>query len=138
MRRSKRIQKKLLLIIAITGALVLVLLKVFSENISLFLKPAEVYEMKNKPTNEVRIGGYVNDLKFDKETESFSFVITDGKNDIFVKYKGMLPSLFKEGQMAVVIGNLVDCDSVHQVCFKACGVLAKHDENYRPPLDKKS
>ena len=132
MMRSKRIQKRLFIIVAIAASLVIILLKVFNDNISLFLKPAEVYEMQSELTDEFRIGGFVRDLKFDTKTESYSFVVTDNQHDILVEYKGMLPSLFKEGQMSVVGGKITKCASNDKICFKASEVLAKHDENYKP------
>lgn len=128
--RSRRISKKLLLIVAITACLIFILLKIFSDNISLFLKPAEVYEKINSIQGEIRIGGYVKNLKLDEKTITYSFIITDNNDhDILVTYKGMLPSLFKEEQMSVVTGQITKCN---KVCFQAREVLAKHDENYKP------
>ncbi len=134
--RVKKISKRLLIIVGIAAALVMVLLRVFNDNISLFLKPAEVYEMQATLNDEFRIGGFVKDLKFDMSTESYSFIVTDNQYDIFVEYKGMLPSLFKEGQMSVVGGVIQECRLVDRICFKASEVLAKHDENYKPPINK--
>jgi cytochrome c-type biogenesis protein CcmE len=134
--RVKNISARLLIIVGIAAVLVVVLLKVFNDNISLFLKPAEVYEMQSTLHDEFRIGGFVKDLKFDIATESYSFTITDNKYDIVVEYKGMLPSLFKEGQMSVVGGIIKKCQAVDTICFKASEVLAKHDENYKPPTNK--
>ena len=57
-----------------------------------------------------------------------AFVITDTAHDIPVRYKGILPDLFKEGKGAVAQGKVGD-DGV----FTASEVLAKHDENYMPP-----
>jgi cytochrome c-type biogenesis protein CcmE len=45
-----------------------------------------------------------------------------------VRYKGLLPGLFREGQGVLVVGQL-DASRV----FYAKEVLAKHDENYMPP-----
>jgi len=45
-----------------------------------------------------------------------------------VKYNGILPSLFREGQGIVAQGHL----NAHGV-FIADQVLAKHDSTYRPP-----
>ena len=61
-----------------------------------------------------------NDLKI-------KFEVTDGKHDIPVRYQGIVPDLFREGQGVVAdgkleAGNLVDADTV----------LAKHDERYMP------
>ena len=59
---------------------------------------------------------------------TLAFVITDTAHDIPVRYKGILPDLFKEGKGAVAQGKVGD-DGV----FTASEVLAKHDENYMPP-----
>jgi cytochrome c-type biogenesis protein CcmE len=45
-----------------------------------------------------------------------------------VRYQGILPDLFREGQGIVAQGVLGN-DGV----FAASEVLAKHDENYMPP-----
>jgi cytochrome c-type biogenesis protein CcmE len=43
-----------------------------------------------------------------------------------VSYRGVLPSLFREGQGVVVEG------AMQGGTFEAASVLAKHDENYMP------
>ena len=114
------------------GCLVLILLKIFNENISLFLKPAEVYSMKNDIKKEIRIGGFVKDGSIKFITDHYEFIVTDNAgHDIIVSFKGMLPSLFKAKQMSVIGGHLIACNGA-QLCFKATEVLAKHDENYKP------
>ena len=45
-----------------------------------------------------------------------------------VRYSGILPDLFREGQGIIAMGSL---DQGGQ--FEADEVLAKHDENYMPP-----
>jgi cytochrome c-type biogenesis protein CcmE len=45
-----------------------------------------------------------------------------------VRYSGILPDLFREGQGVIVQGKLDDAG-----VFNASQVLAKHDENYMPP-----
>ena len=52
----------------------------------------------------------------------------DIAHDMPVRYKGILPDLFKEGKGVVAEGKL-SADGV----FNATQVLAKHDENYMPP-----
>ena len=56
------------------------------------------------------------------------FIITDFKNEIFVTYKGTVPSLFLEGKGVIAEGILKD-----KKYFIADKILAKHDENYMPP-----
>jgi cytochrome c-type biogenesis protein CcmE len=58
-----------------------------------------------------------------------TFVLTDhAGSDFSVRYSGILPDLFREGQGVLVQGKL-GTDGV----FLADQVLAKHDENYMPP-----
>jgi cytochrome c-type biogenesis protein CcmE len=45
-----------------------------------------------------------------------------------VKYDGLLPALFREGQGVVAMGSLTPSGT-----FEANQVLAKHDEKYMPP-----
>lgn len=131
--QSKRIKKKLLIIVIVAIGLVLLFLKIFSDNISLFLKPSEVYTKLSQINNEIKIGGYVQDIKFDKTSLEYSFILTDyNSHEIFVRYKGILPSLFKEGQMSVVSAKIDKNNSSNRINVVAREVLAKHDENYKP------
>jgi cytochrome c-type biogenesis protein CcmE len=57
-----------------------------------------------------------------------SFQLTDEAAAIDVRYQGVLPDLFREGQGIVAIGTLEPSGR-----FRADEVLAKHDENYMPP-----
>ena len=45
-----------------------------------------------------------------------------------VRFDGILPDLFREGQGIIAIGELTPDGH-----FEAAEVLAKHDENYMPP-----
>ena len=57
------------------------------------------------------------------------FALTDYKGATFaVRYEGILPGLFREGQGILVTGVLDEGGT-----FQAEEVLAKHDENYMPP-----
>ncbi len=58
---------------------------------------------------------------------SAQFLLTDNLAEVAVVYRGVLPALFAEGDQAVVIGT----NGNKQIL--ATQVLAKHDENYRPP-----
>ena len=135
--RSKRIKKRLLLVVLIASGLVMLCLKIFSDNISLFLKPSEVYARLPEIDKEIKIGGYVKDIKFNQETLEYSFILTDyNSHEILVTYKGMLPSLFREGQMSVVSARVDQNNSDEKIYVIAREVLAKHDENYKPKVDK--
>lgn len=56
------------------------------------------------------------------------FDLADNEQQVTVRYQGILPDLFREGQGVIVNGRL-DTDGN----FIADEVLAKHDENYMPP-----
>jgi cytochrome c-type biogenesis protein CcmE len=54
-------------------------------------------------------------------------VFTEDDIVVTVKYDGILPDLFREGQGIVANGSLTDGNII-----EASEVLAKHDENYMP------
>ena len=67
-------------------------------------------------------------LRREPDGLTVEFVVTDTARNIPVRFKGILPDLFKEGKGVVAQGKL-EADG-H---FAADQVLAKHDENYMPP-----
>lgn len=56
-----------------------------------------------------------------------TFRVTDLVNTVPVRFTGILPDLFGEGQGVVTEGTFGDDGT-----FLASDVLAKHDENYMP------
>jgi cytochrome c-type biogenesis protein CcmE len=56
-----------------------------------------------------------------------SFDVADGGATLPVRYQGILPDLFREGQGVVAEGVLEPTGS-----FRADTVLARHDESYMP------
>ena len=93
-----------------------------------FYAPQEIKNLTNIPTNKIRIGGLVKEGSIKKNNNTYVFIITDYKNEIFVEYNGLLPNLFIEGKSTVAEGVLKD-----KKYFIASTILAKHDENYMPP-----
>ena len=61
-------------------------------------------------------------------SDQISFTITDFKNEINVKFSGVIPNLFLEEKGVVAEGFLKDKNFLD-----ASKILAKHDENYMPP-----
>ena len=61
-------------------------------------------------------------------SDQISFTITDFKNEINVKFSGVIPNLFLEEKGVVAEGFLKDKNFL-----EASKILAKHDENYMPP-----
>ena len=78
----------------------------------------------------LRLGGVVEKGSFKRLGNGLKveFYVTDFKEHLKVSYEGPLPDLFREGQGVVAEGFLSPSGT-----FYAYHVLAKHDENYRPP-----
>mgnify|MGYP003326335566 CR=1 FL=1 len=113
---------------SITVVLVLIAL---NENINLFNPPEQIVAGGAPSGVTIRAGGMVADdsVLHDERGLGVSFVVTDYQgSDFQVRYSGILPDLFREGQGILVKGKL-DPSGI----FRAEEVLAKHDENYMPP-----
>ena len=114
--------------VGLTVALVLFALR---ENINMFYEPAKIASGEAPAHTRIRAGGMVAEGSVQRASDSLevTFVLTDhAGSDFRVRYAGILPDLFREGQGILVQGELAD-DRV----FQADEVLAKHDENYMPP-----
>lgn len=116
---------------------VYLLLNSISTNIMFFLTPTELQSKQEDDSKAVRLGGLVKkgSIKTARDNSGLvEFILTDETNEVKVKYMGILPSLFKEGQGIVAKGYLTrkPTDTFIAV-FSAKELLAKHDENYKPP-----
>jgi cytochrome c-type biogenesis protein CcmE len=118
------------LIVLGVGAAAAFALTAFQENLLYFYAPSDVTAGKAPADKSFRLGGMVPEGSFKRAPGSMeaTFVLTDYGSNITVKYTGVLPDLFREGQGVVARGRL-GSDGV----FVAEEVLAKHDENYMPP-----
>ncbi len=79
---------------------------------------------------QVRIGGFVAlDSVAYGEGAEMVFTVEDGSEQtVQVKFVGIAPDLFREGQGVVATGKF---DAKNEI-FLADQLLAKHDENYQP------
>jgi len=111
------------------GLAVVFALLAFQNNIVYFVTPTQVATNEIPEGDTYRIGGMVVDGSVKKEGVDVEFELTDTLNIVKVKYNGILPDLFREGQ-GIVANGRVDRDAR---VFNAFEVLAKHDENYMPP-----
>lgn len=127
--RKQRLYFISALMIALVAAVALALYAL-KQNINLFYTPSQLLLNKPAVTQTIRIGGLVKQgsVTHNGFDNAVSFVVTDTRQNIEVRYRGLLPDLFREGQGIVVEGKL-DSHSILQ----ASQVLAKHDENYMPP-----
>lgn len=130
----KPARKKRLLLIAlmVTGIAVGVgfALKSLDENIMFFFSPSEVVAGKAPQGRLFRMGGMVVAGSVSRPGEGLTvhFDIADNSDSVTVRYTGILPDLFREGQGIIANGRLSEDGA-----FVAQEVLAKHDENYMPP-----
>jgi cytochrome c-type biogenesis protein CcmE len=122
--------------LAFAGALLLsgvfaAVLVVFAlrDNVLFFYSPSDLATRPVPAGQSFRIGGLVENGSVVREQGlNVRFVVTDGKNSVPVRYSGVLPDLFREGQGVVALGTR-EPDGT----FAAREVLAKHDETYMPP-----
>ena len=73
-------------------------------------------------------GPHFDAKRLAEESLKVEFTVTDNAQRLTVRYEGILPDLFREGQGVIAQGRLQE-DKV----FIADQVLTKHDENYMPP-----
>ena len=82
-----------------------------------------VYEEGVRISGEVQTGS----VQWDAGTLDLSFVMTDGKQNVDVTYRGGLPDLFREGSPVVIEGRY-SSDGV----FHATQLFAKCPSKYEP------
>lgn len=99
------------------------------QNINVFLTPEQITKTRLAENYHFRLGGMVkkNSVVRNKNDLGVEFVVTDLKQDLRVRYVGVLPDLFREGKGMIAEGSLNK-----QGIFVATQILAKHDENYMP------
>lgn len=116
--------------VAVLGLAAWMVLGAFQQNLVFFFSPTDVIEGRAPQGRSFRIGGMVEvgSIKRQADGLTVGFVVTDTAKSIPVRYKGILPDLFKEGKGVVAQGK-IGPDGL----FIADEVLAKHDENYMPP-----
>ena len=103
----------------------IILLFAFRSGIEFYKSPTQLLEVKDASIR-LRVGGLVLRGSVENIGVNNSFVITDGNNEVEVRFVGVLPDLFAEGRGVIVRGQFKDN------VFIASQVLAKHDEKYMP------
>ncbi len=125
-----RKQRRLILIGGSLGVLAIaagLVLSALRESIVFFNSPTDIAEKHVSAGARLRLGGLVKEGSVQRgDNLQIRFVVTDGKNDVPVRYQGIVPDLFREGQGVVAEGKLEGGSLV------ADSVLAKHDERYMP------
>mgnify|MGYP000548384817 CR=1 FL=1 len=133
-RRKKRMFTIIAVLLGIGSAIGLTLYAL-QENINLFYTPSELIEgkgpNKEKPFigQKLRIGGMVvpGSVVRNEESLDVEFKLIATGPLVTIRYHGILPDLFREGQGIVAQGVLIEPNVI-----EAFEVLAKHDEEYMP------
>lgn len=124
-------QRLVLVSAALVAALVAVLLAMWGlkDRASYFYTPADIAAGKAIEGQGMRLGGMVEKGSLRREADGVTirFLVTDGKAETPVVFRGIVPDLFREGSGAVAEGRL------EHGTFVADNILAKHDERYMPP-----
>lgn len=117
------------MIIAGVSVAVFFTLKALDANIEYFRTPTQISNGEFNQEQRYRIAGLVKkgSVTTLEDGVTREFLITDCEHDVAVRYTGILPDLFREGQAIVAKGIFTD-----KQLMTAAQVLAKHDENYVP------
>jgi len=130
MTRKQRRLYTVLGAMALLGIAAGLVLYAMRDTLVYFYSPTEIAQKQLPPGRNFRVGGLVEQgsVLRDKDGVTIDFVVTDLTTKMPVRFRGLLPDLFREGQGIVAEGAM---DA--QGRFIASSVLAKHDENYMPP-----
>lgn len=126
LKKTRRIQILALAFVALAGSTALIGYAM-RDGINFFRAPAQVIAEPPEAGEVFRLGGLVEPGSLVRgQGETVSFNVTDGAEVVPVRFTGVLPDLFTEGQGMIGTGVLVNGT------FEASEILAKHDESYMP------
>lgn len=126
LKKQRRIQVIVLTAVALSLSTALIGYAM-RDGINFFRAPSQMVDNPPRLGEVFRLGGLVEDGSLVRgQGKTISFVVTDGGATVPVRYTGVLPDLFGEGQGAVMLGSM-EGDT-----FVATEVLAKHNETYMP------
>lgn len=128
MTRKRRRLYLVVALVAVLGVATALVLTAFQDSLVYFYSPTDIAAKHPGVDRRFRLGGLVKPGSVEKDGATTAFVVTDLQNEVPVRYTGLLPDLFREGQGVVTQGRF---DARGQ--FIAQDVLAKHDEKYMPP-----
>jgi cytochrome c-type biogenesis protein CcmE len=129
LRKQRRLILVVLSLLLLGGASGLVLFAL-SDSVAFFVTPSDIASGKVDVDKRFRLGGLVvgGSVQRNANDGVVRFRLSDQAKEVPVRYQGILPDLFREGQ-GIVAQGVLGADGV----FVASEVLAKHDENYMPP-----
>ena len=126
-------QRLTLIVFAVVAALAAVLLAIWGlrDQAAFFRSPGDIAASAPPAGQAFRLGGMVEKGSLRRAPDGVTIAFTVGDetaSKVRVRYRGIVPDLFKEGSGVVAEGRL-DGSGL----FVADEILAKHDENYKPP-----
>jgi cytochrome c-type biogenesis protein CcmE len=127
--KNQRLVLALIALAALIGAALLAM-SALSDRASYFYSPSDAVKDHVALGQAVRLGGMVEkgSLKREADGVTITFDVTDGAATVHARYTGIVPDLFREGSGVVAEGRFTAPGA-----FAADTILAKHDENYKPP-----
>ncbi|MFW5834698.1 MAG: cytochrome c maturation protein CcmE [Pseudomonadota bacterium] len=128
--RTRKTQRLVLVLgaVGLIGAASGLVLASLGQNVAFFTSPTDIATGAARTDKRLRLGGVVVEGSVLRDGVEVSFSVTDYAHDLDVRYAGLLPDLFREGQGIVALGA-IGTDGT----FEADEILAKHDESYMPP-----
>lgn len=129
-RKQSRLYAVLALVLGVSVAVTLVLVAL-KDNVSYFRTASDVVSgayPERTTGRSFRLGGMVEKGSVRHEGEVLMFSVTDMTNRLTVRFRGVPPDLFREGQGVIADGKMASDGT-----FIAEQILAKHDEKYMPP-----
>jgi cytochrome c-type biogenesis protein CcmE len=126
-------QRLTLVLFALAAAAVAVLLAIWGlrDRAAFFRSPGDIAAAAPPPGEAFRLGGMVEkgSLRREPDGVTIDFVVGDETAaKVPVRYRGIVPDLFREGSGVIAEGRLAPGG-----LFVADEILAKHDETYKPP-----
>ena len=127
-----RQQRMLAVGLAVAGVILAtaLTLRAFQDNMMFYVEISDAVAGNVPEQRTFRVGGLVVEDSVRRQPGELEvqFDLTDMDSQMTVRYAGILPDLFREGQGIIAHGSLDENGT-----FVADEVLAKHDENYMPP-----
>ena len=103
--RKKRLYIVLAILVGVSVAVGLAL-SALQENINLFYTPTQIANGEAPKDTRIRAGGMVakGSVKRSADSLDVEFVVTDFAKNVTIRYRGILPDLFREEQGIVALG----------------------------------
>lgn len=127
--KQQRLMLAVVAMLALAGAGVIAAASL-KDSATYFYTPADLAADPPAAGRTIRLGGLVKEGTVHREADglTLAFTVTDLRSEVPVRYKGIVPDLFRERQGVIATGHF---DGEGR--FVAGQLLARHDENYMPP-----